>query len=221
MPLPRLVLVSKAVPDEPESRAVRKERTRTALLDTAMNLLADRGFSGISLREVSREAGIVPTAFYRHFASMEELGVALVEDSMRMLRRMLRDTRRNSVTDKASASLEILVRQVHTHGPQFRFLCRERYGGVPEIRRAIATEVRLFCSELAVDLSRIAGFENWTSEDLEMAAELIVGAMFTTVVELLDAGSIANPPESEVIARAHKQLRLVVLGMRTWNPSRN
>ena len=64
---------------EPESRAAKKERTRQALLDTAMDLSADRGFAGISLREVAREAGIVPTAFYRHFASLEDVGVVLVE----------------------------------------------------------------------------------------------------------------------------------------------
>ncbi|MDI9917996.1 TetR family transcriptional regulator [Rhodococcus sp. IEGM 1379] len=222
MPVPRLDIVTKAgAPpspnDAPETRAAKKERTRQALLDTAMDLLADRGFSGISLREVAREAGIVPTAFYRHFASMEDLGVALVEESMRMLR----DARRNHSTKDAAASLDILVRQVHTHERQFRFLCRERYGGVSEVRRAINTEMRLFVSELTVDLSRIAGLEGWQDPDLEMAADLIVGAMFTTVVELLDADSAGHRSEDAVIGRAEKQLRLVVLGMATWNPSRS
>ncbi|MCJ0903167.1 TetR family transcriptional regulator [Rhodococcus sp. ARC_M6] len=226
MPVPRLDIVTKAGPapspnDAPETRAAKKERTRQALLDTAMDLLTDRGFSGISLREVAREAGIVPTAFYRHFASMEDLGVALVEESMRMLRQMLRDARRNHNTKDAAASLDILVRQVHTHERQFRFLCRERYGGVSEVRRAINTEMRLFVSELTVDLSRIVGLEGWQDPDLEMAADLIVGAMFTTVVELLDAGSLGHRSEDAVIGRAEKQLRLIMLGMATWNPSRS
>ena len=34
---------------------------------------------------------VVPTAFYRHFASMDELGLALVEESFRTLRTMLRE----------------------------------------------------------------------------------------------------------------------------------
>ncbi|MET0796590.1 MAG: TetR family transcriptional regulator, partial [Rhodococcus sp. (in: high G+C Gram-positive bacteria)] len=172
-------------------------------------------------REVAREAGIVPTAFYRHFASLEDVGVVLVEESMRMLRQMLRDARRNPSTKDAATSLGILVRQVHTHERQFRFLCRERYSGVSEVRRAIATEMRLFVSELTIDLSRIAGLESWSSDDLEMAADLIVSTMFSAVVELLDAGTAGYRDEAAVITRAEKQLRVIMLGMATWNPPRN
>jgi AcrR family transcriptional regulator len=39
-----------------------------------------RSFVSISLREVTREAGVVPTAFYRHFKDMDELGLALVDE---------------------------------------------------------------------------------------------------------------------------------------------
>ena len=38
-------------------------------------------------------AGVVPGAFYRHFASMDELGLALVEESVQTLRAMLREAR--------------------------------------------------------------------------------------------------------------------------------
>jgi AcrR family transcriptional regulator len=36
----------------------------------SLRLLEDRSFSALSLREVTREAGIVPAAFYRHFDSI-------------------------------------------------------------------------------------------------------------------------------------------------------
>ncbi|MDV7357014.1 TetR family transcriptional regulator [Rhodococcus oxybenzonivorans] len=217
----RLGAVSQSTGAEPESRAARKERTRKALLDGTLDLMADRSFAGVSLREIARHAGIVPTAFYRHFASIEELGVVLVEESMRMLRQMLRDARRNPSTKSAGASLDILVRQVRTHEAQFRFLSRERYGGVPEIRRAIATEMRLFVSELTVDLTRIGGLESWDADDLEMAADLIVSTMFAVVVDLLEADRPGVRTEAEVVARAERQLRLIMLGMTAWNPRRS
>lgn len=138
-----------------------------------------------------------------------------------MLRQMLRDARRNPSAKDAATSLAILVHQVHTHEREFRFLTRERYGGVNEVRRAINTEIQLFVSELTVDLSRIPGLERWKHDDLEIAAELIVGAMFTTVVELLDADSVGHPGEDAVITHAEKQLRLIILGMATWNPTRS
>src|SRR5271154_1343526 len=73
------------------SQAQRRQRTRQALLDAAL-LQIDAGarFDGLSLRSVARAAGVLPSAFYRHFDSMDELGLALVQESVRTLRAMLR-----------------------------------------------------------------------------------------------------------------------------------
>lgn len=199
-----------------ESRAERKERTRAALLDGALDLLADRSLSALSLREVARTAGIVPTAFYRHFASMDELGVALVEDGMRMLRRMLREARRDPVPRDARTSLDILVRQVRANEGQFRFLSRERYGGVTEVRQAIASELRLFSSELSTDLGRNPALAGWPRSDLDMAADLIVSVMMTTVIDLLE---VTGSGEDAVVDRAERQLRLIIIGMGGWRPA--
>jgi AcrR family transcriptional regulator len=79
---------------ESGSRAVRKEATRQRLIDVTLKLITNRSLASISLREVAREAGIVPTAFYRHYESMDALGVELVDESMGPLRQMIRDARR-------------------------------------------------------------------------------------------------------------------------------
>ena len=63
------------------SRQAQKERTREAILAAALGLSHDHGFAQLSLRQVTRAAGVVPTAFYRHFDSMDEVGLALVEQS--------------------------------------------------------------------------------------------------------------------------------------------
>ncbi|MBY6315144.1 MULTISPECIES: TetR family transcriptional regulator [Nocardiaceae] len=199
------------------SRAERKERTRRALVDGTLATIEDRSFASVSLREVTRAAGIVPTAFYRHFASMEDLGVAVVEDSMRMLRRVMRDARRHPSAENARESLGLLVGQIRDHDVQFRFLLRERNGGVPEVRRAIATELRLIVHELVQDLERIPALQDWPTDDLDMVANLIVNTMLAAVVDLLDVrpNSVA---ERDVVERALAQLRVVMLGMGQWQP---
>src|SRR4029077_8403513 len=67
------------------SREERKEATRRAIVAASLRLLEDRSFAALSLREVTREAGIVPAAFYRHFESMEALGLVLIYSSIRRL----------------------------------------------------------------------------------------------------------------------------------------
>lgn len=203
------------------TRAERKERTRQALLDAALELSSDRGLAGISLREVARHVGIVPTAFYRHFASMEELGVTLAADTMRVLRRLLRDARRSPGLSGAQESLGVLVQQVRLHEPAFRFLARERHGGLPEVARTITVELRLLASELAADLARTPGLEEWQFDDLEMAADLLVTAMLDVVLELLSVERPGSAEEAEVVTRAEKQMRLILLGVAAWKPRHN
>jgi AcrR family transcriptional regulator len=202
-----------------ESRAERKERTRRRILDVTLKLIETRSLAGISLREVARDAGIVPTAFYRHFDSMDDLGVALVDECMGPLRQMVRDARRDTRNndDIIKRTVDVLCRQVAESPAQFRFLSRERYGGVQAVRRAIDTELRLFTSELSVDLARLtaAAAVHWTSDDIEMAANLMVSTMLAVVLELLERDQ-HRTSEAAIESRAERQLRLIALGMAAW-----
>src|SRR5438270_3445241 len=106
---------------EARSRAERKEHTRQRLLDVTLKMISNRSLASLSLREVARAAGIVPTAFYRHFESMDALGVELVDESMRPLRQMIRDARRGRAAhgDIIKDSVAILGNQVRAHPAQF------------------------------------------------------------------------------------------------------
>jgi TetR/AcrR family transcriptional regulator, fatty acid biosynthesis regulator len=207
-----------AIEPEIQSRAERKERTRRRLLEVTFKLIADRSLASISLREVARAAGIVPTAFYRHYASMDALGVDLVDESMRPLRQMIREARRGRVAhgDIIVDTVAVLAAQVREHPDQFRFLTRERYGGVASVRRAIATELRLFTSDLTVDLARLTTGYDWTTDDLEMAASLMVAAMLNTVMDLLEADQRHPEDVATLLDHAERQLRLIALGMGAW-----
>lgn len=203
------------VAEESVSRAERKERTRQSLLDAALYLTRDRSLSSLSLREITRQAHVVPTAFYRHFDSVEHLGIALVEETMRTLRRVLRDARRATAPDQdsdlISDSISVLAEQVQVYGPYFRFLVNERFGGMSAVRRAIESELRLVVSDLTTDLARMPVLRDWTIDDLEMAADLMVNAMLAVVPALLDGA--ARRDRADLLVRAENQLRLIALGM--------
>jgi TetR/AcrR family transcriptional regulator, fatty acid biosynthesis regulator len=204
---------------EAQSRSERKELTRQRLLDVTLKMISSRSLASISLREVARAAGIVPTAFYRHFDSIDALGVELVDECMRPLRQMVRDARRGVAAhgDIIRGTVDTLGRQVRAHPDQFRFLVRERYGGVGGVRRAIDTELRLFTSELTVDLARLTAGYDWTTDDLEMTAALMVNAMLGAVLDLLEVDKRrAAVQEEEILDRASRQLRLIALGMSQW-----
>lgn len=204
---------------ESPSREQRKEATRRAIIDAALKLLDDRSFSSLSLREVTRQAGIVPAAFYRHFESMEALGLVLIDESFRTLRDTLRGARAGKLDPSRviESSVEILVGSVAERREHWRFIGRERNSGLSVLRYAIRTEIRLITSELATDLARFPGLHQWSTEDLNVLASLFVNAMIAIAEAIEDAQS---PSAIEDIRRtAVKQLRMIAIGIAGWRSS--
>jgi len=116
-------------------------------------------------------------------------------------------------------SVEILVGYVHAHDTHFRFIARERFGGVATLRHAIRHEIRLVASDLATDLARFPYLERWSTEDLQLLAGLMVNAMVSTAEAILDAAPGDPIAEGEIIATAERQLRMIVLGVPQWRSS--
>ncbi len=201
-----------------ESRQAQKERTRQAILAAALELSQTQGFAQISLRQVSRHAGIVPTAFYRHFESMDQLGLALVEQSFSTLRQMIRDAQRDpevfdNIIDSAA---DVLVEAVKGSKAHFGFVSRERVGGSEVVRTAIRHELDLFVSELAVVLARLPNIENWSSEDVQMVSRLFVRNMVTNAEEVVEMPDGRPDLEEKIKEGARRQMRLIVIGFRDW-----
>lgn len=198
------------------SREESKELTRQALLRAALKLLSQNSFDSISLREVTKEAGISPTAFYRHFDDMEELGLELVDESFGSLREMLREARSDPalITNAIDKSVETVVLSAERNKLHFRFIARERYGGVKRIRKAIRRQLQLFADELSVDLAVFPFVKDWSVDDRRMLASLIAETMVHMAAELLEA----DPSErDEIVERARQQLVLVNLGVPMWS----
>jgi len=203
-------------PQQP-TRTERKEATRRAILDAALRLTEESSLSALSLRHVAREVGIAPTAFYRHFLSAEDLGLALVDDSFGSLRRMLRDVRAaaTSTGRVIDGSIGVLIERVRTDREQFAFITRERVGGVPGVREAIRHHLDLFEAEIATDFARMPGAVKWSTEDLRISAGLIVAAMVAAAERLVHAP--ATPEiEREVAHVTATQLKMLTIGARNW-----
>jgi AcrR family transcriptional regulator len=201
---------------EPESRAERKLRTRRAILDATLELCTDSSLTALSLRQVAKQVGIVPTAFYRHFDSIESLGLALVEESFDSLRDLFRDVRRNARADQdiVDGSIDALVDHVHRRRDHFGFIARERVAGPRSVREAIHREIELCERELATDLALMTGTDTWTAKDLHVLSSLFVTVLVATAEQIL---STARPEQEEqIVATVRTQLRMLLIGVYQW-----
>ncbi|SOD59247.1 transcriptional regulator, TetR family [Streptomyces zhaozhouensis] len=196
------------------SREAQKLRTRQAMLDAALDLLEEQSLSSLGLREVTRAVGVTPTAFYRHFRDIEDLGVALVHQALGNLHTLVRATlvEHDDVGDRIDHTVALIERHVRAHPAHLRFLVRERHGGVRAVRLAIAEQLDRFVRELAAVLALEEMSEGWSESELEMLAGLLVDQMVLAVSAFLSAMLDEGPSAPEVAAATGLRLRLIHLG---------
>ncbi len=219
---------TKSVPSRPEAdapgtRVERKERTRQRLVEAALALIGDgRSYTSLSLREITRVAGVVPAAFYRHFRDLDELGLALVEMGGVTLRRLLREARRDGIppTDMLRGSVLIYKRFVEERSLVFRFIAGERGGGSRTIRQAIRSEESHFAAEMAQDLRALGTLPDLSSTTLQMICGLVVTTMLNAASDILDVPKGQPRQEHEQVENFVRQLRVVFLGARHWREER-
>ena len=204
-------------------RAEQKLQTRRALLDAALRLSAQRGFSSLSLRAVAREAGIAPTSFYRHFDDMEDLGLALVDEVGTSLRQLVRRARQRVAESGEGSvvrpSIETFMTFAQANPHLFRLLLEEGVVGPPAFREAIAKEVERFISDLVDDLVREGEAAGRPIANPRLAAEAMVTVAFNLGTRALDL-----PPDEQrdTFERITQEVRIIMRGAEAlaagWEP---
>ncbi|MGV9253957.1 TetR family transcriptional regulator [Streptomyces sp. NPDC003697] len=202
----------------PGLRQAQKQRTRQALLDAALALLEDQSLSSLGLREVTRAAGVAPTAFYRHFRSTADLGVALVEEALGSLHPVIRTTvsTADDSGERITRAVDVIARHVQAHPAHVRFVARERHGGVRQVREAIREQLARFAREVKDELAKDRQSAGWGEDDLLMLAHLYVDQMLMTASLFLETLDAPREERGRVAGLAGRQLRLISLGRRHW-----
>ena len=191
------------------NRSQQKEKTRRTIIDAAFRLLnQERSYSSLSLREVTREAGIAPTSFYRHFVDMEELGLIMVDEGGVALRQLMRKARQR-IRGRSSVirtSVETFMEFIHSSPQVFRLLLRERSGTSLAFRKAVSRELQYFVVELADYIQHTNGYP---AVDSKIQSEAMVILVFNAGAEALDS----KPAERKALTeKAIIQLRFVAKG---------
>jgi AcrR family transcriptional regulator len=190
-------------------------KTHRALMVAAIKLMSDdRSFSSISLREVTREAGVVPATFYRHFNEMEDLAVELVEYCFRPMENLVASVRARRLTARQLVyeSIGTFIRFARRHRRYFLFLTKERLGGRARVRNRIRERTHDMAMLLGHDL---IGLPEWQGVPFSLAqdvAEMIMDQMMLILDEALDLPPGESKNEVKVIARARKKVWIILRG---------
>ena len=188
-------------------------------MEAALKLVGNgRHFASLGIREVTRQAEVVPTSFYRHFSNMDDLGLQLVDELALVLRRMMREARANVVQAEKlmDESVAIFISHVQANRNFFTFMAQGLAGESLAIQEGIRSEMQFFASELANDLRRMHLDDHLNDADLQMTCDLVVRTVAFSLTDIL----AVSPDDSERLERIRNQttrfLRLIFLGADHW-----
>jgi AcrR family transcriptional regulator len=181
-----------------------------ALIDTAIELINERGLAGFSLAEASRRLGVTVAAPYRHFADRDELLAAV---AVRAARQLVEAVRAESTPgEEPAAELAALARGYLRfavgHPALFHALFTAGLDKTrhPELRRAAeGVAATVFPAAL-----RVCGDDQEAAEDLALA----VGATAHGYASFLLDGTFGTGDEvvESVVARASRAVHDLVRG---------
>jgi AcrR family transcriptional regulator len=174
--------VSNVTPRTPRKRLTGEER-RAAILDSALSVIAERGYHASAIDDIAREAGISKALIYEHFGSKQDLFAELLDLHAGELFDRL--TAIAGAGQAASARLRVgldaFYRFVEDHRVAWRMLFREATD--PEVAavldRITAQVTALVAGLIAEDPgSQLQGDGDAAQAiRIQMLAELVVGSV--------------------------------------------
>ena len=151
----------------PNLQAQRSQITRAALLGTARELFAERGYAAVGTEEIVREAGVTRGALYHHFDGKLELFAAVYEQVEEALMARIME----AVSSQASDPLDAL-----------------RAGALAFLE---ASETDPAVRQIAlVDAPSVLGWDRWR----EIGMRYALGLVQATIEEAINAGLLPPQP---------------------------
>ena len=139
------------------AKAGQKQRSHSAILESASRLLRHRGIAGSSVADVMKAAGLTVGGFYAHFSSKKEL----IDDALRRTTRELRERlfarlEEKPAQDRAEVVLKRYLSAAHrdqiTPGCPLPAVVGEVGTTAGEHRDVLGEQIDAIASELATHL---------------------------------------------------------------------
>ena len=170
-------------------RTVTKPDARTRLLDAALSLIRTRGYSATTVDELCAAAGVTKGAFFHHFKSKDEIGVAAADHWSETTGALFADAPYHSHADPLDRVLAYLdFRKALLQGGVPDFTClvgtmvQETYDSAPAIRDACERSITRHAGTLEADIEAALRERNmapdWSVKSLALHTQAVIQGAF-------------------------------------------
>ena len=199
------------------SRKPDKEATRTALLKAARELMLEKGYTAATVDLICARAGVTKGAFFHHFATKEQLGVAAAHHWSTSTAAFFASAPFHHETDSAARVLGYVdLRIALIAGPPESFSCvagtmvQESFATSPAIRDACAASIGANARALEADLGDALATRGIIKPDAQSLAryvQTVIQGAFVTAKAL--APEDAAPAARESLGHLRRYLELL------------
>ncbi len=162
---------------------------RAQLLDAALTVVREKGFSATSVDDLCQTAGVTKGAFFHHFRSKEDFGVDVVDYWSQTTDAFFADAAYHDLADPLQRLLGYIdLRTELLHGGVSEFTClvgtmvQEVYDTSPTIRAACEASIRGHAARLETDIAeamlRHGVRGDWTAGDLALHIQAVLQGAF-------------------------------------------
>jgi TetR/AcrR family transcriptional repressor of nem operon len=163
--------------------------TQQRLLDAALALIREKGYSSTSVDELCAQAGVTKGAFFHHFKSKDALAVAAANHWSEITGVFFETAPYHQHSDPLDRVLGYLdFRKAILKGEIAEFTClvgtmvQEIYGTNPDIREACEASISGHAAKVAADIAeamrRYRIRAPWTAESLALHTQAVLQGAF-------------------------------------------
>lgn len=184
------------------------ERTRQAILDAALNLFAERGFFGTSIRDIAGAVGITESAIYNYFPGKTELFEALFSAEQASVMKTLSALKNEPIRDARATltSLALFVLQQSTEPSQeqlFRIFLSDGVRLARDGRIHLLASISHRYTTLQDLMRRLMRNGTLRRADPEQLASEFIGALLLWRLMQAIGSDFAITRDPEAFARQH------------------
>tara|TARA_R110000868_G_scaffold73822_4_gene213699 strand:- start:3015 stop:3701 length:687 start_codon:yes stop_codon:yes gene_type:complete len=177
------------IKEKPMPETVAKPNAKLKLLEAAMSVIRTKGYSATSVDELCAAAGVTKGAFFHHFKSKDELGVAAADHWSQTTAAMFAQAPYHDHADPLDRVLAyVAFRKALLTGSLPEFTCvvgtmvQETYETAPAIRDACDRSISSHAETLEADIEaamRDRGIiADWTPKSLALHTQVVLQGAF-------------------------------------------
>lgn len=200
---------------------------RTRLLEAAITVIRQKGFSAASVDDLCREAGVTKGAYFHHFKTKEDLGVAAAEHWSETTGQLFTSSPYRQLPDPLARVLGYIdFRKLMIDGELPEWTClvgtmaQEIYQEHPKIRDACAASIFNHAATLEPDIAAAMGMrginqDDWTAASLARHTQAVLQGAFILAKATGDAETAL-----ESVDHLRRYIELLFGVAREWNLNR-